>query len=93
MILFPIALLHYLGARKNFYTTSKYNEFISLQQTEIYRLESEKETKRNIFEKEQEEKKQQAFEKHQREENARKIKEQEDYENNSGFYLCCKHLT
>ena len=86
MILFPIALLHYLGARKNFYTTSKYNEFISLQQTEIYRLESEKETKRNIFEKEQEEKKQQAFEKHQREENARKIKEQEDYENNLKNY-------
>jgi hypothetical protein len=86
IILFPIALLHFLGARKNFYTTSKYNDFILHQQNEIYRLESDKETKRIIFEKEQEVKKQQAFEKHQREENARKIKEKDDYENSLKNY-------
>ena len=81
IILFPIAFLHYLVAKKNFFKKSNYNDFISLHESEVSRLESEKETKRSAFMKEQEEKRQNALEKFEKEEKERKIKEQENYDN------------
>ena len=86
IILFPIAFLHFLVAKKNFFKKSNYNDFISLHESQLPRLESEKEAKRSIFMKEQEEKRQTALEKFKREEEERKIKEQEDYDNSVKNY-------
>jgi len=86
IILFPIAFLHYLVAKKNFFKKSNYNDFISLHESEVSRLESEKETKRSAFMKEQEEKRQNALEKFEKEEKERKIKEQENYDNSEKNY-------
>ena len=86
IILFPIAFLHYLVAKKNFLKNSNYNDFITHHESELSRLESEKEAKRSIFMKEQEEKRKQALEKFEREEKERKIKEQENYDDSIKNY-------
>lgn len=86
ILLFPFAFLHFLIAKKNFYTDSNYNNFISFETSEMYRLESEKEEARILFEKLQNEKKQKAFEKFEIDEKERKIKEHEEYEKNLKNY-------